>query len=259
MQCDLSVQNMIENYANWLKSEITTSQFGDYTELTLPYVDRFNDYLQIYAKRNEDETIELTDDGYIINNLITSGVPLRKGTPKRNALEQIARNFNVQIRGEDIVAGATPSNYPQKKHMLIQAMLLIDDLYALSPEKVKRIFSEDVATYFDANEIYYVPNFSVVGKTETQYTYDFVIQRTKNSPSRFCRAINHLNTNQRDLALFNWIDTQDKRQDDSKMIIIYNDENSVKDEVLRGFVNYGVKTVPFSERQRPEHIQLFAA
>ena len=141
--------------------------------------------------------------------------------------------------------------------MLIQAMLLIDDLYVLSPERVKSVFAEDVATYFDANEIYYVPNFSVIGKTETQYTYDFVIQRTKNNPSRFCRAINHLNTNQRDLALFNWLDTQDKRQDDSRMIIIYNDENTVKDEVLRGFANYDVPAVPFSERQKPEYLQLF--
>ena len=114
-QGDLTIQAMIENYANWLKSEITTSQFGDYVELTLPYVDRFNDYLQIYAKHNRDGSIELTDDGYIINNLITSGIPLKKGTPRRNALEQIAHNFNVQLRGEDIVVRATPNNYPQKK------------------------------------------------------------------------------------------------------------------------------------------------
>jgi hypothetical protein len=43
---------MINDYTVWLRKEITTAAFGEYVELTTPYLDRFNDYMQIYVKQN---------------------------------------------------------------------------------------------------------------------------------------------------------------------------------------------------------------
>jgi len=157
---------LIDDYAAWLRKEITTTNFGEYNELTTPYLDRFNDHLQIYAKQDPNGTITLTDDGYIIGSLISSG---------------------------------------------------------------------------------------------TVYTYDFHLQRTKERPERFCKGFDKLNISKRDLTLFNWMDTQEKRGDLSELIVIYNDENSVSDDVLTGFYNYGIKILPFSQRQEHRYLQLFAA
>jgi len=252
-------QKMISEYTEWLKKEITIATFGEYTEFTTPFLDHFNDYMQIYVKQNTDGTLSMTDDGYIIGNLISSGMSFKKGTNRGKMLDRIANNLNVSIIGEDITTTATYQNFPQKKHMMLQAMLSIDDMYVASPDDVKSMFLDDIETYFNSNEVYFTKDFSVLGKTETIYTYDFLLQRTKTKPERFCKGINRLNRDRRDIALFNWADTQERRGDTGELIIIFNDENNVSDEVLRGFYNYGIKTVPFSQRQQEEYLRLFVA
>jgi len=254
----MDVQKMIADYTAWLRSEITIAAFGEHVELTTPYLDRYNDYLQIYVKQNQDGTLVLTDDGYIIGGLIASGMSL-KGPNRQRMLNRIATNYSVTINGEEITTTANASNFPQKKHMMVQGMLAIDDLFVVSPESVKDLFLEDIETYFISNDIFYSRDFSLLGKTGTIYTYDYHLQRTKEKPERFCKGFNKLNMSRRDITLFNWIDTQEKRGNTGDLIVIYNDENSVADDVLTGFNNWGVKPVPFSQRQTPDYLQLFAA
>jgi len=255
----MDILKMIDDYTAWLRKEITTVNFGEYIELTTPYLDRFNDYLQIYAKQDPNGTITLTDDGYIIGSLISSGMTFKSNSNNYKMLNKITAKFNVNLIGEEIVATATAHTFPQKKHMMIQAMLAIDDLFVVSPDIVKNLFLEYIETYLNANEIYYSKDFSLLGKSGTVYTYDFHLQRTKERPERFCRGFNRLNISKRDLTLFNWMDTQEKRGVSSELIVIYNDENSVSDDVLTGFYNYGIKTLPFSQRQEQRYLQLFAA
>jgi len=254
----MDIDKMINDYTTWLRKEITVARFGEYVELTTPYLDRFNDYLQIYVKQDTDGVITLTDDGYTIGSLISSGMTF-KSSIRQKALNRIAMNFNVSINGEEITTIATANNFPQKKHMMVQAMLAVDDLFVVSSENVKDLFLEDIETYFNANEIYYSKDFSILGKTGNVYSYDFHFQRTKEKPERFCRGINKLSKSKRDVTLFNWMDTQEKRATSSELIVIYNDENYVSEDVLTGFDNYGVKKIPFSERQNPNILNLFAA
>jgi hypothetical protein len=255
----MDIQKMINDYTAWLRKEITTAAFGEYTELTTPYLDRFNDYMQIYVKQNKDGTLGITDDGYIIGSLISSGMTFTKGSNRQKMIDRISRNYGISIIGEEITAVATPHNFPQMKHMMVQAMLAIDDLFIVSRESVKDFFLEDIETYFIANDIYFSKDFSLLGKTGSIYTYDFHLQRTKEKPERFCKGINKLNLSKRDSTLFNWVDTQEKRGEAGELIVLYNDDNSVTDDVLRGFYNWGVKTVPFSQRQEPNYLQLFTA
>ncbi|MDR2971076.1 MAG: DUF1828 domain-containing protein [Bacteroidales bacterium] len=255
----MDIQKMISDYTAWLRKEITTAAFGEYAELTTPYMDRFNDYLQIYVKQDANGIITLTDDGYIVGNLISSGMKFNKGSSRRKALDKIAMNFNVSIVDEAITTTASVHNFPQKKHMMVQAMLAVDDLYVASPENIKELFLEDVETYFNANEIYFSKDLSLLGKSGTLHNYDFHFQRTREKPQRFCKGFNRLNRSKRDSTLFSWIDTLEKREDAGELIVIYNDDNAVTDEVLAGFGNYGIKTVPFSEREETGYLGLFAA
>ena len=58
-----------EKYINWLDQEISVNKIGEYLEVISPFLDRYNDYLQVYVKLEKDNEIILTDDSYIINNL----------------------------------------------------------------------------------------------------------------------------------------------------------------------------------------------
>jgi len=253
----MDIQKMIDDYANWLKNEITISKFGEYYELTTPYLDRFNDYLQIYVKQDANGKITMTDDGYIIGNLISSGISFKSGSKRKLMLDKIIRNFSLQLDDTSIKTVATIQDFPQKKHLMMQAMLAIDDMFEVSADQVKDFFIEDIRTFFDDNDIFYSPDFSLIGKTGSLYTYEFHFQRTKQKPERFCKPISKLKELNRNVTIFNWIDTQEKRDNKGQLIVMLNDENTINQSDLDAFRNYDIKTVLFGKRQ--ESIDLFMA
>ena len=69
----MDIQKLINDYTDWLKSEITFEKIGEYYEITTPYLDSANDYLQLYVKQ-EDNQILFTDDSMTINNLKMHGI-----------------------------------------------------------------------------------------------------------------------------------------------------------------------------------------
>ena len=96
-------------------------QIDKWVEITTPYLDRHSDYLQIYTKQENGRYL-LSDDGYIIQDLIQSGCKL--DSKKRKDLLQITLNgFGVQLKDNVLTVYATPSNFALQKHNLIQAML----------------------------------------------------------------------------------------------------------------------------------------
>ena len=76
MNLNLNPIELKEKYVKWLEDEITVNKIGEYLEVTSPFLDRYNDYLQVYAKLESDDEVILTDDSYIINNLKMSGVDI---------------------------------------------------------------------------------------------------------------------------------------------------------------------------------------
>lgn len=254
----MNIHEMIRNYTDWLYDSFTATQVGEYFELTTPYLDRYNDHLQIYVKQNPNGTFLLTDDGYIINNLRSSGISITRSTKRKEMLSRIIRNFGVSLNGDNLEIQATKSDYPQKKHMLIQTMLTVDDMFIAEPNNVKNFFAEDVGLFLDSHDIFYSRDFSIVGKTGSIYVYDYHIQRTKEKPERFCKPINSFTQSSRNLVLFNWIDTVEKRADKSELIVFLNDEKSIDDSDLEAFLSYDVNYILWSQRQNSENLELLA-
>ena len=81
----MDIQKLIDDYATWLKSEISIKEFGEYYEITTPYLDDANDYLQIYVKQVGDE-IYFSDDSATIGNLKMCGF---KFTPKKMVIVMV--------------------------------------------------------------------------------------------------------------------------------------------------------------------------
>src|SRR5512136_1567062 len=99
------IKSLIDQYVEWLRSKTTLRQVDNWIEITTPYLDRHNDYLQIYAKRQNGSYI-LTDDGYILSDLEQSGCKLE--SPKRMALLQTTLNgFGVKLAGDAIEVEAS--------------------------------------------------------------------------------------------------------------------------------------------------------
>jgi len=238
---------LLENYLSWLKDTTTLRQVEEWVEITTPYLDRHNDYLQIYIKRQNGDYL-LTDDGYILGDLERSGCKL--DTPKRHALLTMTLNgFGVQLANGELTIRASQDNFAQKKHNLIQAMLAINDLFYLAMPTVASVFFEDVIAWLDLHDIRYTPKAKFTGRSGLDHLFDFVIPKSRSQPERILQAVNRPARDTAQTVVFSWIDTKEVRSPDSKAYAILNNtEHAISGEVLDIFRNYEVTPVSWNTR-----------
>lgn len=123
------VERLLQDYLHWLNESISLRQVDEWVEITTPFLDRHNDFLQIYVKKSNGGYV-LTDDGYILEDLKMSGC--RIDTDKRLALlSTTLKGFGVQNDRGVLTIKTTDKSFPQKKHNLLQAMLAVNDLFYL--------------------------------------------------------------------------------------------------------------------------------
>ena len=243
------IKKLLDDYLLWLKDKTLLRQAGEWIEITTPYLDRHNDYIQIYA-RKENSALLLTDDGYTITDLEQSGCKLQ--SPKRQELLKMTLNgFGVQFRDNALQVHATPDNFALRKHNLVQAMLAINDMFYLSVPMVTSLFYEDVVIWFDLHEIRYTPKVKFTGKTGYDHLFDFVIPKSRRQPERIIQTINRPNRETAQAVAFAWIDTKEIRPPESKAFALLNDsEQTISSSVLDALENYDVRPVPWSKRDQ---------
>lgn len=122
------IKKLLEDYREWLYNKTYIREIDkDWIEITTPYLDRHNDYIQIYTRKQDNGYI-IIDDGYIIEDLQQSGCNLE--TPKRKMLlTQTLNGFEVKNEDGILQVDADIDNFAMKKHSLIQAMLAINNLF----------------------------------------------------------------------------------------------------------------------------------
>ena len=246
------IEKLLEDYRAWLKDRTSLRQVGDWVEISTPYLDRHNDYLQIYAKR-EDGAYLLTDDGYILEDLISSGCTLE--SHRRKTLLNITLNgFGVQREGNALQVHATASNFSLRKHNLIQAMLAVNDLFFLAAPIVVSVFLEDVTAWLELHEIRFTPKVKFTGKSGYDHLFDFVIPKTRVQPERILKTINRPNRDYAQALIYSWIDIQEVRLADARAYAIINDADHLPlAPVVDALKSYDVQAVLWSEREKARH------
>jgi len=248
------VRELLDRYVAWLRDKTTLREVhGDWVEITTPYLDRHNDCLQIYAKKQNGEFL-LTDDGYVLEDLTQSGCKL--DSPKRQDLFRMTMaGFGVQNNNGALEVRASPENFAQRKHSLIQAMLAVNDLFYLAVPMVASLFYEDVVGWLDLHEIRYTPNVKFTGKSGYDHLFDFVIPKSRKQPERIIQTITRPSRDTAEAIAFKWVDTKDVRAPDSRAYAILNDqEQTVPPGVLDALRNYEVRPVLWAAREavKPE-------
>ena len=244
----MDIQKLIDDYTKWLNKEFFTTKIGEYYELTTPFLDRFNDCFQVYVKFETDGNITITDDGYVINNLISSGFKLKPSSKRKQKIDKLIKIFSLQIDGNAIIATATVSNFPFRLHQLLQAMLAIDDMFEHTIENPKDFFIEDVAAFLKEKAILHEKDFPLIGKTGSKYKYDFYFPKNHSKPHRFCKVFSKITKQKRDMVIFNWFDTQENRDKQSELFVLLNDISIANMEDIVALQNYEIKAVCFSNK-----------
>jgi hypothetical protein len=240
--------DLINRYHAWLRDRTVIKQIRQWTEITTPFLDRHNDCLQVYAKREDDGGYLLTDDSYILHDLEISGCNL--DSPKRRELLQTTLNgFGVKLVDRSLQVSATVDNFPLRKHNLIQAMLAVNDLFYLASSTVQNLFFEDVAAWLDESGVRYIPHIKLPGLSNFDHVFDFAIPKSAHSPERLLRAITNPNRENAQNFAFAWLDTKPARAPNSVAYAVLNDnERPLNTTVLDALSAYGINSVPWTQR-----------
>lgn len=242
------IQSLMDAYHAWLKDKSMLRQVNEWVEITTPYLDRHNDYVQIYAKR-ANGGFTLTDDGYTINDLEQSGCKL--GSRKRQDLLRMTLNgFGVQMEGAALQVHAASENFALRKHNLVQAILAVNDMFYLAMPMVASLFYEDVVAWLDVHDVRYTPKVKFTGKTGYDHLFDFAIPKSRQQPERIVQTINRPNRNTAQAVVLSWIDTKEIRSPESRAYALLNDtEQEVSLAVVDALRSYDVHPVAWSQRE----------
>jgi len=238
---------LIDSYFRWLRDRTVLRQVHNWTEITTPFVDRHNDLIQIYVKRHDDGLV-LTDDGYTINDLESSGCSL--DSPRRKEiLQTILKGYGVKREENELLVRAMPENFALKKHNLIQTILSVNDLFYLARPNTFSIFMDDVAAWLDSVDVRYIPQVKLPGTSGFDHVFDFAIPKSRSAPERLLRALANPSRDSATSFSFAWLDTRDARQAGAEAIALLNDsERAVSAQVREALDAYGIRGVPWSER-----------
>lgn len=242
------IQKLLDQYLAWLKDKTALRQVKDWIEITTPYLDRHNDYIQIYVKR-KDSGFLLTDDGYTIEDLRHSGCDLE--SKKRKELLTLTLNgFGIKQDGDALVVHVSSDNFALRKHNLVQAILAVNDLFYLAVPMVASLFLEDVTSWLNLHEIRFTPKVKFTGKSGYDHLFDFVIPASRRQPERILQTINRPSRETAQALAFSWIDTKEVRPENSCAYAFLNDSDHAPTiAVLDALKNYDVYPVLWSKRE----------
>lgn len=242
------IQRLIDDYYAWLKDKTALRQIDQWVEITTPYLDRHNDYVQIYAKPAHGGFV-LTDDGYTIEDLEHSGCKL-ESRKRQDLLRMTLNGFGVQMDGKALQIHASSENFALRKHNLVQAMLAVNDMFYLAVPMVVSLFYEDVVAWLDLHDVRYTPKVKFTGKTGYDHLFDFVIPKSKRQPERIIQTINRPNRDTAQAVVLSWIDTKEVRSPESRAYALLNDtEQTISSAVVDALRSYDVRPVSWSERE----------
>lgn len=248
------IQTLLDKYHEWLKDKTVWKQIDQWAEITTPYLDRHNDYIQIYLKK-EGENFLLTDDSYTVNDLEQEGCSL--SSEKRQKMLALTLNgFGVQRDHKNaLFVKASPENFSLKKHSLIQAILAINDLFYLAAPHVSSLFFEDVKAWLDQEDIRYSERVSFMGHSGYSRLFDFLIPKSRIQPERILKLINKPDRANADSLVMSWLDTKNERPQGSIALAIVNDNGrSVPTDVEEALKSYDIKPVLWSQRANVRNI-----
>src|SRR5258708_22877692 len=175
------IQKLLDDYLAWLKDKTILRQIDDWVEITTPYLDRHNDYVQIYAKKSNG-SFTLTDDGYTIDDLEQSGCKL-DSRKRQDLLKMTLNGFGVQAHGSALEVHASPDNFALRKHNLVQAILAENDMFYLAVPMVANLFYEDVVAGLDLHDVRDTPQVTFTRTSGHHHTLDFLITPPRTQPA----------------------------------------------------------------------------
>ena len=258
------IDEYLNDYYKWIKDNtfVKSDEITGWSVITTPFLSQFNDPIEIYAKKEEGK-IYLSDDGETLRNLELYGINLNRSDKKKKLLSKILFNYGIYLKEKEkeLISIATKSEFPQKKHNLLSAIIEINDMQNFNSNSVINLFKDDVKDFLNDKQILNTPKFIASGSTGINYTFDFLLP--KFDKEIIIKTMNSLNTSNVPTFLYSWEDVKENRKKESdkdlKGLAIINDKQECKTEFLEAIKSKGADYILWSQINKKENIQKLTA
>lgn len=254
------IQELKTIYNEWMNQTIDFKNFDQHIEIRTPFVDMHHDYIELFFIKVNDHKFILSDDGYTMSELEMMDINIKTSPKRKEYFTVTLKIFGVKYdgqTGELYVDFESLSEYPAKQHLLIQCILRISDMLLTSRNTGVSIFSEEIAKFFDENNVAYVQNFGFVGMSGNTQTFDFIIPHSRKKREKLIKAINSPRTDNYISALFPWLDIRETRPQTDFIVLANDSESPVPEKFTRPIENYSSKVLVWSEREKwVSHLKL---
>lgn len=232
------IEAVVARYRDWLSEQVAWRDLDGFLEVTTAFLDRHNDHLQMYVRR-EGDTLLATDYGYTVNDLEMSGMSL-SDPRQRELLNLILSGYRVHHEEEAndaLTVRSGSDEFPMRLHQLLSAMLAVDSLgYAGHLEREQRLdakrksisakeFRADVREWLSERAIPHQCQVGYAGKGGVQHRFAFLIRGKRSGHAKIVATLNTPVRDQATRCAFAWVDTADSRSSDAKGYALLNDAN----------------------------------
>ncbi|QTA88977.1 DUF1829 domain-containing protein [Desulfonema magnum] len=255
----MNTEKLLNSYYKWLKDNTVTEHDHEtgWSLISTPFTGMFNDMIEVYIKVVGDRIL-FSDDGVTVNNLETIGINISKSPSRRRIFDSILVNFGVSFNGLELQADCVLKEFPKRKHLFLEALIGINDMFMLSKENVASVFKDDVEEYLIELGIIYTKDFKFAGVSGIDFNFDFLI--AGRNTEKVLRAINYLNKTTLTTFLYAWDDIiitrkRVSKKDVSAIAVVNNEERNIKPEYLDALKIKKADYILWSERKSDENIQ----
>ncbi|MFT8757371.1 DUF1828 domain-containing protein [Leuconostoc pseudomesenteroides] len=95
-------------------------------KIVTPFVNTINDNINIYVDKVSNKEFLLSDDGETLNDLSLNGVDLSDACIGK--IERALLGSGVYLKANELVVYGDNSQFAEKKHALLQAILRVNNL-----------------------------------------------------------------------------------------------------------------------------------
>lgn len=244
------IDQLKNEYINWLNKEIKLEKFDHFIEITTPFVDMHHDSISLFLVTQTND-YKLTDDGYLINELEALDIDIKNNARRRKYLKQTLKIFGISYNKDNnelYVEFDNIKKFPDIQHRLTQCVIRVSDMMMTSFNRVLGFFTEDIANYFLDNDVGYNENVGFVGKTGQNQIFDFVLPRKRNVKPKLIQAINDPKTNAYKSPLVSFFDVQNSKADHDFIVLTNDVTNKVSEKFTEALTNHGINVLPWSKR-----------
>lgn len=248
-----------DSYLKWLdmNTKFTNVQDG-IIEISSPFIDPMNENIKLYVERKGNEYL-ISDDGFTIWSLESTGVHFRKGSTKYKILKSITSQHGIFIsENNELFKVVDKNNLGNGIHYFLQSLLNISDMLMYNQHTIENLFFDEVNNYFNQNKDLYnpFPSIEIIGKSKLSYHFDFLMN-VKDNNKKLVTLINYLTKSQVERTLISWTDTRVQRKklykEDIEMVTIINDkERQLTSEFKGALTEYGIEPIEFSNKSQIE-------